>query len=342
MISSSELFRTASNRFRWLLLFFGLLQIGIMALISRPLFDEPYPDLGSFLPFFGFMVPPLLFLLTFPLFQSISIQLLLDHLLVRKGYGKQIRIAYGDIVGYAERQASNRWGKSQQEIAIYSKTEWFVLQEAGIKEYNEIKKELIRHGHPVPFRQAFSKTETTLVRCFILCFSALMLFTGWYGFVAYTPLASQSSIGLHTAEGVVEKINVNRHKGTFKGITIWLQGQDEVHFYAKKSHFSNELRLVAQRIPPSGIIRLTIRESDYTKKIAHTMPLSFGDKYDGYSQVPLVGIETLETTPPLSLKATTEIDENTHTNPTLWLFGSIAGLLVAWTAWIYVDRQQLS
>lgn len=342
MISSSLLFRKANNRLRWLLFLFGLLQIGIMALISMPLFDAPYPDLGSFLPFFSFMAAPLLFLLTFPLFQSISIQLFPDHLTVRKGYGKKIRIAYRDIVGYAERQAANRWKKTNQEIAIYSHNEWFMLQEAGFKEYSEIKKVLVSYGTQVPFRQTFSKIETTLVRCFILCFSALMLVTGWYGFVAYTPPTSNGPVVLHTLEGVIEKITINRHKGNFKGITIWLQGLNEIHFYARKSHFSSELQLVPQRIPPSGIIRLTILESDYTKKIVHTTPLSFGDKFDRYNHLTLYGIETLATIPPLSLKATTEIKENTHTSPTLWLFGSIAGLLVAWTAWVFVNRQQLS
>jgi len=224
----------ASNQFCW---FYALpvISLGIICLTCLPLFNKPYPDLGSFLPFFGFMIAPLLLLFLAPLVQIISIELLPDHVRVRKGFGQLIQIPYTDIVGYTERPAGNRWGKQKMELTIYGTDDWFTLPETGFRDYNKIKAILTQFGKPTRYWQAFSITESAIIRSLILLFIGFLALNTWYGYAAYTPTTTTGPVRLQVVDGVVASVKVHKNKGSFKGISFRLREYDQVFFLRAKS-----------------------------------------------------------------------------------------------------------
>ncbi len=313
---------------------------GMVVLALMPLSAHPFPNLVPALRWLGVLLPALLLLMTYPLFVTVSVKVSGNQVLVRKGLGQRTRIRFADILGYNEQAAGGKSTPDKKQLTIYTHDDWFCIQEAFFTDYAELKDLLTQSGKPVPFRQGLNTGETRLLRGIVLGYVAFIAGLVWLGYAAYTP-ATQSN-RTHRLQAIVEEVRmVKSGKGRPLGVAFRLNEFPRFSFEATKKEFGNEALYLPRLMGRGQPVLLTIREEDFAKKLAGTEPLTFGDKVDDFTQIDVFRIEAAINNSRLVLQANTPPQANTHTRPVLWVMGALAGLLIAWTCWVWIDRHQM-
>lgn len=314
--------------------------IGIVILALRPLSAQPFPNLVPALRWLGVLLPALLLLMTFPLFVTVSVRVSGDQLLIRKGFGQRARIRLSDIVAYNEQAAGGKATPDKKQLTIYTHDDWFSILETYYADYDQLKELLTQFGQPVPFRQGLNTAETRLLRGLVLGYVAFIAGLVWLGYAAYTPATQRNRT--HQLQATVNEVRIVKSgKGRPLGIAFRLNEFPQFSFGATKKEFGDEVLSLPGQLRAGLPVQLTIMEQDLTRKLTGTDALSFGDKVDDFTQINVFRIEAAINNSRLVLKANTPPHADTHTRPVLWMLGAVAGLLIAWTCWVWLDRHQM-
>ena len=313
---------------------------GMIVLALRPLCAQPFPNLVPALRWLGVLLPALLLLLTFPLFVTVSVRVSGNQLLVRKGFGQRTQIRFDDILGYNEQAAGGKSTPDKKQLTIYTHDDWFSILETYYADYDQLKELLTQFGQPVPFRQSLNTTETRLLRIAVLGYVAFIAGLVWLGYAAYTPATQRNRT--HQLQATVNEVRIVKSgKGRPLGVSFRLNEFPRFSFGATKKEFGDEVLTLPRLTGPGQPVLLTIREEDFAKKLAGTEALTFGDKVDDFTQINVFRIEAAINNSRLVLKANTPPHADTHTRPVLWVLGAVAGLLIAWTCWVWIDHHQM-
>ncbi|OIN59896.1 hypothetical protein BLX24_08605 [Arsenicibacter rosenii] len=313
---------------------------GIVVLFLMPLSAHPFPNLLPAIKPLGFFLPLLASLVLYPVFITVSVTVSGDDLLIRKGFGQRTRIRFDDILGYNEQAAGSKWAPEKKQLTIYTQTEWFSILETHFTGYADLKERLTQYGKPVPFRQGLNRGETRLLRGFVLGYVAFIAGLVWLGYAAYTP--ATPSHKTHRLQATIDEVRIIKSgKGRPLGAAFRLNEYPQFSFRATKKEFGDEVLSLPDQLRTGQTVQLTIMEQDFARKLTGTDALSFGDKFDDFTQINVFRIEAAINDSRLALTANTPPHADTHTRPVLWVLGAVAGLLIAWTCWVWIDRHQM-
>ncbi|GAB3769647.1 hypothetical protein GCM10028818_06030 [Spirosoma horti] len=322
--------------FRWLLflLLLGTTVVGPTLLI----FEAPYyPNWNTLLSFFligGFVV---FMWVTYSMWQTIAIHMFDDATFsVKKSGQTPSQHAYESILAYNERPSESKMG-TFMELTIYLTDNWFVIRSNEFRDYEYLKETFTQYGQAITFKTVLTKTEKIRLRWLIIAQSMLILVNIAFGYLAHNAV-EKTSAPLASLTDVVVRVKENRNKSRLTGVTLTLRSFPGYSFYVGRHNFDNRLDTLRYAIRPNQPITLLLRQSDLQKKLVKTEPLTFGDKYDHYSEISIFGVEQGDFVHSLAPNLT-DVQEPTHTNPLQRTFLLSFLLLLCWVGWIAVDRQ---
>ncbi|ADB38923.1 hypothetical protein [Spirosoma linguale] len=332
-----ETFRISRRIINWVL--FGLFMI-VAATVVLPVFiaavGQPYPDL-SFAPLYGaacaFLWIPYL---TECWRLTTTITLTDQGFSIRKLAQKPRQFRYSDIIAYNERREVGR-GDSFLVLTVYQKNDFFIIKSNAFPDYERIKAHFCQFGESIPYRKVVTLPERNRLRCLLSGLALFIVANIVFGYLAYNRV-DHTRARLTAVMDVVDRITENRPKGNFKGVYFRLRRWPELSFYASRRAYSLPLQPLKQVVHVNQPITLLIPESEFRKKIAHTEPLTIGDKYINYSLISVYGIYQPNA---VRIQATGPALEPTRTNPLLRTILLVFLLLVCWAGWVYVDQHKV-
>ncbi|WP_148562458.1 hypothetical protein [Spirosoma radiotolerans] len=296
-----------------------------------------YPNWSTLLIFFllgGFVV---LMWFVHSMWQTTAIHMLNDGTFsVKKAEQTPTQHAYTSILAYNERPSASRTG-TFMELTIYLTDNWFVIRSNEFRDYAYLKETFTQYGQAIAFKTVLTKAEKIRLRWLIIAQSMLILVNIAFGYLAHNAV-EKTPAPLASLTDVVVRVKENRNKSRLTGVTLTLRGFPGYSFYVARHTFDNRLDTLRYAIRPNQPITLLLRQSDLQKKLVKTEPLTFGDKYDHYSEISIFGVEQGDFVRILAPNLT-DVQEPTHTNPIqrTCLLGFL--LLLCWVGWITVDRQ---
>ena len=158
-----------------------------------------------------------------------------------------------------------------------------------------------------------------------------------FGYIAHNP-TDPNPARLISLTSTVNQIRESKNKGQLKGVTIYLRAFPGFAFYVSRRQYHVRLESLKSVIRTDRPITLLIRQSEFRKKLRKTEPLTFGDKYVDYNQVMVFGVNQGDS---VDILTPGPVYEPTHTNPGRRAFLLSILLLLCWTGWVYIDRQQV-
>lgn len=337
MVSQETRFSVTPRRIllRWLLLFLLVAAlIGIPAIIAFK--EQPYPNLDILLVFS--VIVCFVWLAVLADFSSVAsvIELHEDSFRIKRLCQRTREYAYHSIWAYNERPNSSKV-ESFQELTVYLPDNWFIIRSNEFREYDHLKALFTQYGQAGPRHKVVTLPERNRFRWGIIGLVLLISANIVFAYIAHNPTDKRPARLIPVADRV-DRVLEAKNKSILKGFTLRLHTWPGFRFYVRRSDYDTDIRSLKQAVQLSQPITLVIRESEYRKKLAKTEPLTFGDKYDGYQQVMVFGVDQ---SPLVHLRALNPAQEPAHTNPLVrtMLFGFL--LLVCWAGWLYIDQQPL-
>ena len=337
MVSQDTRFSVAPKRIflRWLLLFLLVASlIGIPAIIAFK--EQPYPNLDILLLFA--IAVSFMWLAALSDFGPLAsvIELHENGFSIKRLCQRTRQYAYNSIWAYNERPNSSKL-ESFQELTVYLSDNWFIIRSNEFREYDHLKALFTQYGQAGPRRKVVTLTERNRFRWGIIGLGLLISANIVFAYMAHNPTGKRPA-RLVSVTDRVDRVLEAKNKSILKGFTLRLNNWPGFQFYVRRSDYNTDIRSLKQTVQSGQPITLVIRESEYRKKLAKTEPLTFGDKYDGYQQVMVFGVDQ---NPLVHLRTINPAQEPAHTNPLVrtMLFGLL--LLVCWAGWLYVDQHTL-
>jgi hypothetical protein len=320
---------------RWLavgLVFLATIFIPYMVATDR----QTYPDLNLLLNFYS--IAAFLWII-FPFdFMTVTVEIetTADGFWMRKMGRKMRWYSYEAIVAHNERPNSSKM-ESFDELTVYLTDNWFVLRSNEYRDYTDLKAVFTSYGEPVRHRNVVTVPERNLIRWLIGGTTLLIIANIAFGFLAHNE-TDDTPAQLATITDTVLEAREDRAKGRLKGVMISLRAFPDFSFYVSKRHYDVSLEPLKRAILPGQPITITIRDSDFRKKLTQTEPLTFGDKYSDFR---VISVFTVEQTDRFRLVSPSPVYELKRTNPTIrsFLLGFL--LLLCWTVWVFVDRHRV-
>ncbi len=298
--------------------------------------EQPYPDLNVLL--ICYAIAGLLWLVILIEFgqKTARIDLNETDFTIRK-FGQQAsRHPYSAIQNINERPGSSKIG-SLHELTVYLADNWFVIRSTEFDEYDYLRDQFTQYGELVPRRNVLTLIERNRLRWAIAGASLLVMAAIAFSFLAHNPI-DKTPARLVSITDMATQTRENKTKSRLTGVTISLRRYPDLSFFVSRKNYRIRLDGLRSAIALRQPITLLIRESDLRKKLLKTEPLTFGDKYDNYKQIPVFGVEQGSS---VRLQTPETIYEPTHTNPLQRTFLLSILLLFCWTGWAYVDRQHV-
>ena len=340
MISQQEIIIKASSwvlLLRWLmvlLLFASTVFVPFMIVTA----GKTYPDLNIALIFCSGASFIWVTLLADYQRQTISVELTNHQFTVKKLMQAPKRYDYETIVGHNERLDYNR-GQSQPfaVLTVYTSDDYFVFKSNEFRKFALLKDALIQYGKPVSRQQVLTLAERNRLRWSIGGLVLLIGATIGFGYLAHNS-TSKEPAQLTAVTGILDRILENRSRTGLTGFIIRLHDWPTFQFKVSRRNFETDIRSLKQVTALHNPVTLLIRESDYRKKLTKTEPLTFGDKYSNYNDIPVFGVSQGNQ---VTIRTTRSVYEPTHTNPNQRAFLLSILLLFCWTGWVYVDRHKV-
>ncbi|SOD79644.1 hypothetical protein [Spirosoma fluviale] len=332
-----ETFRISQRIVYWLV--FGLFMI-LLATVVLPvtiaLAGQPYADL-SFAPLYGaaaafIWIPYLAECWRLTKTVTLSEQ----GFSIRKLARKTRQFRYSDIVAHNERKEVGR-GDSFMVLTVYLKNDFFIIKSNTFPEYDRLKAHFCQFGESIPYRKVVTLPERNRLRWLLAGLALFIIANILFGYLAHNQ-ADHTKARLTAVTDVVDRITENRPKGSFKGVYVRLRQWPELNFYASRRAYTQSLQPLKEVIRVNQPITLLIPESEFRKKIAHTEPLTIGDKYIKYGLISVYGIYQDHA---VRLQSAEPVFEPTRTNPLFRTILLVFLLLICWTGWVYVDRHSV-
>lgn len=263
-----------------------------------------------------------------------SIELMEDHFILRKFGQKPAYHPYTAILGHNERYDAGRVGPFN-ELTVYLADNWFAIRSNEFVDYGPLNDYFTHYGQPVPYRTVFTLTERNRFRWLLTGMTLLIGAAIAFSYAAHNP-ADPNPARMVSITSTIDRIRENRDKSTLKGVTICLRAFPGFAFYVSRRNYDVRLETLTPALTPSRPVTLLIRQSDLSKKLRKTEPLTFGDKYVDYHQIMVFGVNQGNS---VDILTPNPVFEPTHTNPLLSTILLSFALLLCWTGWVYVDRQ---
>lgn len=322
----------------WLLigitLFWG---IGTTWLLIATVRTTPYPDL-NFMTIVGPFGMWFTILLTWGLVsQTASIQTGPTSFVVRKYGQTSFEYPYAAITGRNVRRNANKH-TSWTELIVYLPDNWFALRSIDFDNFDELKALFSAVSPAVAYRQVLSPGEQRLARIFLIIALLAGLTPVWFGFAAHQPV-SKKPARLVRLSGTVSGIRKTTNRSSsYTGFALRLAEYPDFTFYARRKEFTDSLRTLPYSLNDPPRLSLTIRDYDFRTKISRQQPLTFGDKYDDYSSIPVAGIDS---SPFFHVRTTKPVYNDSHTKPYIRLGLFCLYAIVIWSFWLAVDKQTI-
>ena len=337
MSQRNDVFRIRSG---YMILFWFMLLLPLVSTLALAIFltvnTQRYFDLDTVL-FLGLLIGYFWVIWAALSYQQTShVQLPNDSFTFKKVGQKPARYPYSAILAHNERLESGRGGPFN-ELTVYLADNWFAIRSNQFRDYDYLKDYLTQYGQPVSYRNVITPAERSRIGYFISGLALLIVITIALSFVAHNP-ADPNPARLISLIDTVDRVRENRHKSRLTGVTISLRPFPGFAFYVSRRNYDVRLAGLEAAITPKRPISLLIRESDFRKKLRKTEPLTFGDKYDNYYQIMVFGVTQGDA---VRLQTPNLVYEPTHTNPYQRAFLLSILLLLCWTGWVYVDRQEV-
>ncbi|GAB4035375.1 hypothetical protein [Spirosoma jeollabukense] len=320
-------------RLQWLmllLLFTSTIFIPIMIATS----GQEYPDLNVapiFCAAFGFIWVPLL---AECWRQTTRIELAANHFIVRKLGQTSKQFDYKAILAYNERLKVGRGG-TFNVLTVYLPNDYISIKSNEFEEYELLKACLCQHGQSITYQQVMTLPERNRIRWKISGLALFIIANIAFGYLAHNP-ASPAKLIAFTDQ--ITSVHDDRPKGMLKGVTLSLRSYPTFSFYVSRRDYAIRLDTLKWAIATGRPIELRIRESDYRKKLIKIEPLTVGDKYDNYKQIPVFGLSQRGS---VHIQTAKPVHEPTHTNPLQRTMLLSFFLLLCWTGWVYVDQHKV-
>ena len=297
---------------------------------------QPYLDLNILL--ISYAIAGFLWLIILIGFghQTARIDLSEHGFTIRKFGQKASRHPYNAILNYNERPGSSRVG-SFNELTLYLADNWFVIRSNEFDKYDYLKEQFTQFAEPVPRRNVLTLTERNRLRWMIAGMSALIIANIAFAFLAHNPI-DKTPAQLVALTDIATQVRENRSKNGLTGVTISLRQHPDFSFFVSRRNYDVRLEGLQSCIALRQPITVLIRQSDLRKKLLKTQPLTFGDKYVSYKQIPVFGVDQGDS---VRMQTPETIYEPTHTNPLQRTFLFSILLLFCWTGWAFVDRQHV-
>lgn len=297
---------------------------------------QPYPNLSFLLPFLS--VTCFLWII-FPFdFMTVTVQVetTADGFWMQK-IGRPARwYPYEAIVGHNERPNSSKM-ESFEELTVYLTGNWFVLRSNEYRDYTDLKAVFTSHGEPVQHRNVVTVPERNLIRLLIGGTALLIIANIAFGFLAHNE-TDDTPAQLVSLTDNVREAREDRVKGRLKGVIISLRAFPDFSFYVSKRHYDVSLEPLKRAILIGQPITVTIRDSDFRKKLSRTEPLTFGDKYSDFREI---SVFTAEQADRFRLVSPSPVYEPKRANPAIRTVLFSILLLLCWTLWVFVDRHRV-
>ncbi|MFD2569565.1 hypothetical protein ACFSUS_02915 [Spirosoma soli] len=315
-----------------LLLFVALVFIPFMIATN----GQTYPDLDTLLIFYSGTWLIWILMVRDLGRQTTSVWLHDYTFTIKKLWQPPKQFGYDTITGWNERPNPDR-GKPSMALTFYLKNDVFVIKSNEFADYGILKARLSQYAEPVLYQKVMTLRERNRLRWLIGGQALLISANIAFGYLAHTS-ADKEPAPLAAVTDVVDRVTEDRYKGRLKGIDIRLRTYPGHAFYVGRKSYDVSLENVQSAIRPRQSITLSIRESDYRRKIAQTKPLTFGDKFSDYKRIFVFGIRQGNS---VRLQTTKPVYEPTHTSPFLRTFFSCILLLICWAGWVYADQHKV-
>ncbi|GAB3726803.1 hypothetical protein [Spirosoma lituiforme] len=268
--------------------------------------------------------------------QTTAVQLEETQFTIKKFAQRPKRFSYSDSLAYNERLDFGR-GDQFNVLTIYLSDDFFIIKSNEFDEYEQLKEGLLAQAQPTTYLKVMTLAERNRLRWMISGLALFILANIAFAYLAHDP-ADPAPARLVTVTDLVEQVREDRPKGQLKGVTFSLRSYPSFSFYVSRKDYDIHLDRLMASIRLRQPVDLLIRESDYRKKLRETEPLTLGDKFSNYKQIPTFGVRQ---TGSVQLQTTRPVHEPTHTNPGQRTFLLSVLLLFCWTGWAYVDRHKI-
>jgi hypothetical protein len=243
---------------------------------------------------------------------------------------------YSDVIAYNERREVDRDG-SFRVLTVYLKNDFFIIKSNAFPAYDRIKAHVTQFVESIPYRKVVTLPERNRLRWLLSGLALFLVANILFGYIAHNRV-DHTQARLTPVTDVVDRLTENRPKGNFKGVSFRLRRWPALNFYASKSNYALALQPLKQVVRINQPITLLIPESEFRKKLAHSEPLTIGDRYINYKLISVYGIYQPDA---VRIQSAEPAREPTRTNPIFRTSLLVFLLLICWAGWVYLDRHDV-